>query len=71
MNCSPMATTRSVVAETVPMPGRDRIHPAPIQQRLLCRLQACWPDDFIPFASQRYQPLSDRATRLRPADQPA
>ena len=36
--------------------------PAPMQQRLLCRLQACWPDDFTPFSSPRYQPISPEAT---------
>ncbi len=32
--------------------------PAPLQQRLLCRLEACWPDGFVPFAGPTYQPIS-------------
>jgi hypothetical protein len=38
---------------------------APLQQRLLCRLEACWPDDFQPFASDTYQPIPAGATDLR------
>lgn len=30
---------------------------APMQQRLLCRLRACWPDDFQPCQGDEYQPL--------------
>jgi hypothetical protein len=43
--------------------------PAPMQQRLLCRLEACWPDNFVPFSSERYQPLEAEAVRVRPAVQ--
>lgn len=32
--------------------------PAPVQQRLLCRMESCWPDGFKPFSTRRYQPLS-------------
>jgi len=39
--------------------------PAPTQQRLLCRLEACWPSDFQPFASDTYQPIPADATDLR------
>jgi len=35
--------------------------PAPLQQRLLCEMRSCWPDDFVPFAAQRFQPLSSEA----------
>lgn len=31
--------------------------PAPIQQRLLCRLLACWPTDYRPCASEEYEPI--------------
>jgi hypothetical protein len=32
--------------------------PAPLQQRLLVRIDACWPDNFVPFSSRPYQPLN-------------
>ncbi|MFM7865938.1 MAG: DUF6932 family protein, partial [Planctomycetaceae bacterium] len=35
--------------------------PSPLQQRLLCRLESCWPDGFVPYATERYQPLSGEA----------
>ncbi len=35
--------------------------PAPIQQRLLCRLESCWPTGFQPYATPRYQPLAQGA----------
>lgn len=46
----------------------DRVNlpPAPIQQRLLCRLQSCWPDGFTPYATARYQPLSSNAAQILP-----
>lgn len=31
--------------------------PAPLQQRLLCRMKSCWPDGFVPFAGPTYQPI--------------
>lgn len=31
--------------------------PAPIQQRLLCELQACWPDNFEPCSDEQYRPI--------------
>lgn len=46
-------------------------HPAPMQQWLLCRLEACWPDNFVPFSTDRYQPINAKAVRVRPAVQPA
>jgi len=36
---------------------------APIQQRLLCRLRSCWPDDFSPCAKDEFQPLASPASR--------
>lgn len=46
----------------------DRVNlaPAPLQQRLLCRLESCWPDGFTPYATARYQPLSSDAARIQP-----
>ena len=46
----------------------DRLNqpPAPIQQRLLCRLESCWPDGFIPYSTPRYQPLSVEASNVLP-----
>ena len=47
----------------------DRVNPppAPLQQRLLCRLESCWPDGFVPYSTERYQPLtSDAAEILAP-----
>ncbi len=38
--------------------------PAPVAQRLLCEMQSCWPDEFVPFAAQRFQPLSSDASRI-------
>ena len=31
--------------------------PAPVQQRLVCRMEACWPDGFSPYNSEEYQPV--------------
>jgi hypothetical protein len=45
-----------------------RVNPPsePLQQRLLCRLEAsCWPPEFRPFASDTYQPIPAEATDLR------
>ncbi len=30
---------------------------APLQQRLLCRMHACWPDNFRPCSGQAFQPI--------------
>lgn len=40
-------------------------HPAPMSERLLCRLESCWPPDFMPFAADRYQPLPAEAAKIR------
>ena len=35
-----------------------RVNPdAPLQQRLLCRMQSCWPDDFQPCSGEEFQPI--------------
>ncbi len=41
----------------------ERVNPlsSPIQQRVLCRLESCWPQGFLPYSSPRYQPLSSEA----------
>lgn len=38
--------------------------PAPLQQRMLCRLEACWPPEFRPFCDAHYRPISADATDL-------
>jgi len=38
--------------------------PAPLQQRLLCRLEACWPSEFRPFCENQYRPIPFDATDL-------
>lgn len=30
---------------------------APLQQRLLCRMQTCWPDGFQPCSGEEFQPI--------------
>lgn len=30
---------------------------APLQQRLLCRMHACWPEEFEPCAAEAFQPI--------------
>lgn len=30
---------------------------APLQQRLLCRMKACWPDGFSPCRGDEFQPI--------------
>ena len=36
----------------------------PLQQRLLCRLETCWPAGHEPFADELFQPISPDATNL-------
>jgi HIRAN domain len=38
---------------TVARVNRD----APLQQRLLCKMRACWPDHFIPCSDEEFQPI--------------
>lgn len=41
----------------------DRVNPeAPLQNRLLCRLRACWPAGFRPCAGDEFQPLAEVST---------
>lgn len=36
----------------------DRVnHDAPLQQRVLCRMRACWPDGFEPCDGEAFQPI--------------
>ena len=36
----------------------DRVNrDAPLQQRMLCRMRACWPNEFEPYRSQAFQPI--------------
>jgi hypothetical protein len=35
--------------------------PAPRQQRLLCRLESCWPADFQPFCTPEHKPIAEGA----------
>lgn len=30
---------------------------APLQQRVLCRMSSCWPEDFTPCAGEAFQPI--------------
>jgi hypothetical protein len=43
-----------------------RVNPpsSPLQQRLLCRLEACWPPEYRPFCTDEYKPLSNDAADL-------
>ncbi len=38
--------------------------PAPLQQRMLCGLEACWPPEFRPFCEDHYRPIPVDATDL-------
>jgi len=38
--------------------------PAPLQQRLLCRLEACWTPGFRPFCDREYEPICPEAVDL-------
>lgn len=37
--------------------SRVNLPPSPIQQRMLCKLRACWPTDYTPCATGEYEPL--------------
>jgi hypothetical protein len=39
---------------TVARVNRD----APLQQRLLCLMRACWPNNFVPCSDEEFQPLA-------------
>jgi len=42
-----------LISVTVERVNRD----APFQQRVLCRMRSCWPDDFRPCSREEFQPL--------------
>jgi len=42
--------------------------PAPYQNRVLCRLESCWPDGFQPCGQDVYKPISSEATTIDPCD---
>jgi HIRAN domain len=35
---------------------------APLQQRLLCRMEACWPEGFKPCSGEEFQPIPSELT---------
>ncbi len=38
----------------------ERVNPAaPLQQRVLCRMNACWPEGFRPYGGEEFQPIVD------------
>jgi hypothetical protein len=37
---------------------------APLQQRLLCRMHACWPDGFQPCSGEEFQPIPEGVPAL-------
>jgi hypothetical protein len=39
-------------------------HDAPLQQRLLCRMHACWPEAFKPCSGAEFQPIPAGVTAL-------
>lgn len=39
---------------------------APFQQRLLCRMNACWPPDFQPCGRDEFQPIAGDLSPTRP-----
>lgn len=49
-----------------PVTSAERINadPAPVQLRLLCRLEAQAAEGYVPFSSERYQPIAQSATPL-------
>lgn len=41
----------------------ERINPrAPAQHRVLCRVNACWPEDFTPRSGEDFQPIVDHSS---------
>ncbi len=45
----------------------ERVNPPPtgVHERVLLRVDACWPDDFEPFATADFWPLAKNATDIR------
>src|SRR5271157_5444756 len=39
--------------------------PAGVHHRLLCRVDGCWPEGYIPFSTVDYQPINTDATDIR------
>ncbi len=39
------------------------LEPAPLDQRLLCEMETCWPPDYRPFVDDRFQPIAQGAIR--------
>jgi hypothetical protein len=54
---------RSVFVEQVNLP------PASLHHRLLCRLDAGWPDGSVPFQGDRFQPLEPQPAPAAQAGQ--
>lgn len=52
-----------VRCEFQPLVTVEKINPppAPIQMRLLCKLDGCWPDGFAPFSGEAYKPIPSNA----------
>lgn len=48
----------------------DRVnpYPAPVQHRVVCRVETCWPNGFHPFSSDRYMPVSAKAGTIETAE---
>ena len=43
----------------------ERINPdAPLQQRVLCKLNTCWPDDFRPCSGDEFQPIVEALSAM-------
>jgi len=43
----------------------QRVNPdAPLQQRVLCRMHACWPRYFVPCSTEMFQPIPSHEVRL-------
>ncbi|MCP9861401.1 HIRAN domain-containing protein [Cyanobium sp. Cruz-8H5] len=40
--------------------------PAPLQQRLLCRLESCWPENFRPCSQDIYRPVNPDRVSIDP-----
>jgi len=50
---------RKCPSETVRLVVQQVNHDAPLQQRLLCRIEACWPADFQPCDGPDYLPIAN------------
>jgi hypothetical protein len=45
----------------------ERVNPPPagVHHRLLCRVDGCWPEGYIPFSTADYQPINTDATDIK------